>query len=79
LVRGRWVFDNWLFRDGQGRREVRVGGTLTTGSGEILHDWALAGKGLALKAMWDVQDDIAAGRLVECLVSGSFSISSARP
>ena len=67
LVRGRWVFDNWVFRDGQGRREVRVSGTLTTGSGEVMHDWAVAGKGLALKAMWDVQEDIAAGRLVECL------------
>jgi DNA-binding transcriptional LysR family regulator len=67
LVRGRWVFDDWTFCQGDGRREVHVDGTLTTSSGEILHDWALAGKGLALKALWDVRKDIAAGRLVECL------------
>jgi len=67
LVRGRWVFDHWTFRDGDGRREVRVDGTLTTSSGEVVHDWALSGKGLALKALWDVEEDLAAGRLVECL------------
>jgi len=67
LVRGRRVFDTWAFRDGDRRRDVRVAGTLTTSSGEVLHDWALAGKGLALKALWDVREDLAAGRLVECL------------
>jgi DNA-binding transcriptional LysR family regulator len=67
LVRDRRVFDRWGFRDGAGRREIRVDGALTTGSGEVLHDWALAGKGLAFKVSWDVQDDLAAGRLVECL------------
>lgn len=67
LVRGRWVFDTWAFQTGGRRRDVRVEGTLTTSSGEVLHDWALAGKGLALKALWDVQADLAAGRLVECL------------
>lgn len=67
LVRGRRVFDTWAFRDGDRRRDVRVAGTLTTSSGEVLHDWALTGKGLALKALWDVQEDLAAGRLVECL------------
>jgi DNA-binding transcriptional LysR family regulator len=71
LVRGGWVFDSWTFRDGAARREVRVDGTLTTGSGEVLHDWAIAGKGIALKALWDVRDDLAAGRLVECLADYS--------
>jgi DNA-binding transcriptional LysR family regulator len=67
LVRGRWIFDHWTFRDGDGRREVHVDGTLTTSSGEVLNDWALAGKGLALKALWDIRADLAAGRLIECL------------
>jgi DNA-binding transcriptional LysR family regulator len=71
LVRGQWVFDRWLFLDEEGRREVVVDGTLTATSGEVLHDWALAGKGMALKALWDVQDDMTAGRLVECLTEYS--------
>jgi DNA-binding transcriptional LysR family regulator len=71
LVRGRRVFDSWLFRDGDGQREVRVRGTLTASSGEVLHDWVLAGKGIAFKVLWDVKEDLAAGRLVECLADYS--------
>ena len=40
---------------------------LSTASGEVLHDWALKGRGLALKALWDIEEDLRAGRLVECL------------
>ena len=33
----------------------------------MLHDWALKGRGLVLKALWDIEDDLREGRLVECL------------
>jgi LysR family transcriptional activator of dmlA len=33
----------------------------------VLHAWALAGEGLSLEARWDVEEDLAAGRLVEVL------------
>jgi DNA-binding transcriptional LysR family regulator len=33
----------------------------------VLHEWALAGKGLAWRSMWEVGADIAAGRLVTVL------------
>ena len=64
LVRGRRVFDSWVFHNGGKRLEIRVKGNLTTTSGEVMHDWALAGKGIALKALWDVPEDLASGRLV---------------
>lgn len=67
LVRGRRVFDHWLFKENGKPREFRVQGTLSTTSGEVLHDWALAGKGLAFKVHWDLRADLEAGRLVECL------------
>jgi DNA-binding transcriptional LysR family regulator len=67
LVRGQRVFDRWLFVEDGRRREIQVRGTLSTASGEVLHDWALKGRGLALKALWDIEDDLRAGRLVECL------------
>ena len=31
--------------------------------GEVLHDWALAGKGLAWRSMWEVGTEIEAGQL----------------
>jgi DNA-binding transcriptional LysR family regulator len=67
LVRGRRVFDSWAFHNGGRRIEIRVKGNLTTTSGEVMHDWALAGKGIALKALWDVPEDLASGRLVSFL------------
>lgn len=57
----------WRFR---GEHEVitqRVVGRLATDNGELIHDWALAGLGLALKSRWDVAADLAAGRLVPLL------------
>ncbi len=67
LVRGQRIFDRWrLLRDGH-PSEIQVGGTLSTGSGEIVHDWVLQGRGLALKALWDIDDDLRRGSLVECL------------
>lgn len=57
----------WLFEiDGQ-IEAVRVGGTLECNDGAVLHDWALAGRGLAWRSMWEVRDDLRAGRLVTVL------------
>jgi DNA-binding transcriptional LysR family regulator len=67
LVRGRRVMDTWLFQDQGKRFEVIVNGTLSTTSGEVVHDWVRAGKGIALKAAWDLQPDLAAGTIVQCL------------
>ena len=67
LVRGKRVMDTWIFQD-QGRRfEVIVNGTLSTTSGEVMHDWVRAGKGIGLKAAWDLQPELAAGTIVQCL------------
>ena len=67
LVRGQMLMDRWAFRYGNEVREVRVDGRLSSTSGEVVREWALNGMGLALKAVWDIEHDLAAGRLVECL------------
>jgi len=67
LVRGRRVMDAWLFQEGGKRFEITVSGTLTTTSGEVVHNWVCAGRGIALKAAWDVQPDLEAGSIIECL------------
>ena len=46
---------------------VRVDGGLITNDGSATHAWALGGAGIALKSIWDVGDDLAAGRLVRVL------------
>ncbi|HZZ33572.1 MAG TPA: LysR family transcriptional regulator [Phenylobacterium sp.] len=67
LVRGHQVLDRWTFVDNGKPLEVRTPRTLSTNSAEVIHDWILAGHGLGLKALWDVEGDLAAGRLVELL------------
>lgn len=60
----------WVFRDAEGSANtmtVKVGGALECNHGEVLHDWALAGKGLAWRSLWEVGADIEAGRLVTVL------------
>jgi DNA-binding transcriptional LysR family regulator len=59
--------DAWLFQDHGKRFEVIVNGTLSTTSGEVVHDWVRAGKGIALKAAWDLQSELTAGTIVQCL------------
>ena len=34
---------------------------------DVLHGWALQGRGLSLEALWDVAEDLQSGRLVACL------------
>jgi DNA-binding transcriptional LysR family regulator len=67
LARRHQLLDRWRFRTDSGVEEIRVGGHLSSSSGDVLHGWALEGRGLSLEALWDVTDDLQAGRLVECL------------
>lgn len=60
-------FDHWSFIENGKVRTVHVKGRLTTTSTEVMQDWVLAGRGVGLKAEWDIEDDIAQGRLVACL------------
>lgn len=57
----------WEFVGPGGESAVRVGGRLASNNGEVIHAWALEGMGLALKSVWDVKSDMAAGRLVPVL------------
>jgi len=67
IVRGRHVFDRWTFRENGKLREIQVRGPLLSDNAEAAHSWALAGYGIAMKALWDIEEDLASGRLVELL------------
>jgi len=67
LARRHRLHDRWQFEIDGRTQQVAVSGKLSSGSGDVLHGWALAGEGLSLEAFWDVEDDVAAGRLVQCL------------
>jgi DNA-binding transcriptional LysR family regulator len=60
IIYGNPPMDRWRFADDS---SVRVKGTLSANDGEIAHTWAMQGAGLVLKSIWDVEEDIRAGRL----------------
>jgi len=45
----------------------KVGGNMVCNDGEVLHNWALNGKGLAWRSMWEVGAAIESGELVTVL------------
>lgn len=67
LVRGRRMIDRWLFQEAGAIREIHVSGRLSTTSSEVIYQWVRDGYGIGIKALWDIEEDLATGRLVECL------------
>jgi len=60
----------WVFADLEAPGQVRtikVSGRFECNDGTVLHDWALGGIGLAWRSMWEVERDLAEGRLVSVL------------
>jgi DNA-binding transcriptional LysR family regulator len=46
---------------------LRPRGRLDCSDGQVLHEWCLQGLGIAWRSTWEVQADLAAGRLVSVL------------
>ncbi len=46
---------------------LRPSGPMDCSDGQVLHNWCLAGYGIAWRSSWEVEDDIAEGRLVAVL------------
>lgn len=59
----------WIFRDPEsGQVDTwKVGGSFACNDGAVLHEWALAGRGLAWRSLWEVGQDLQEGRLTSVL------------
>jgi LysR family transcriptional activator of dmlA len=69
VVRENERFDVWRLQRERDRTEVRarVGGPLSSNSGELVRDWCLAGHGIMLRSLWDIAGALAGGELVRVL------------
>jgi DNA-binding transcriptional LysR family regulator len=45
----------------------RLAGRLDCSDGQVLHDWCVAGLGIAWRSIWEVREDLACGALVSVL------------
>ncbi len=57
----------WTFRQNGKNVTLKVTGNMVCNDGAVLHDWALSGKGLAWRSMWEVGNAIDSGKLVTVL------------
>lgn len=59
----------WAFSVDGEVTHLRPSGPLDCSDGQVLHQWCLQGLGIAWRSTWEVESDIASGRLVEVLAS----------
>lgn len=57
----------WAFNVDGELIHLKPGGPLDCSDGQVLHDWCLADYGIAWRSTWEVESEIAAGRLVAVL------------
>ncbi|MDZ7813503.1 MAG: LysR family transcriptional regulator [Ideonella sp.] len=57
----------WAFSVDGVVSHLRPGGRLDCSDGQVLHEWCLRGLGIAWRSAWEVQADLAAGRLASVL------------
>ncbi|HZN48565.1 MAG TPA: LysR substrate-binding domain-containing protein [Ramlibacter sp.] len=69
VVRENEQFGIWRLQRERDRAEVRVrvGGPLSSNSGELVRDWCLQGHGIMLRSLWDIAAALASGELVRVL------------
>ena len=57
----------WAFQVAGEVIHLKPGGPLDCSDGQVLHDWCMAGYGIAWRSTWEVEAEIAAGKLVAVL------------
>ncbi len=57
----------WTFRQHGKNITMKIAGNMVCSDGAVLHDWALNGKGLAWRSIWEVGSEIESGQLVSVL------------
>jgi DNA-binding transcriptional LysR family regulator len=65
----------WTFMENGKMVTLKVAGNMVCNDGAVLHDWALAGKGVAWRSMWEVSAEIDAGKLKTVLDAYSAPVS----
>ena len=61
------AYGNWRLSRGKQTDTVKVHGKLSTNDGEVALNWALEGRGILMRAEWDVAKYLRSGRLVQVL------------
>lgn len=63
----------WRFREDGHERVVKIAGSRMANDGDLIRRWAIDGRGIAMKSLCDVAEDVKEGRLIELLAD--FAVS----
>lgn len=58
----------WTLETAEGPRRYEVQGSFESDDGDVLTDWAVSGRGIAMKPVFEIADHLSAGRLVPVAV-----------
>jgi len=61
------AYGNWRLSRGGHTETIKVHGKLSTNDGEVALNWGLDGRGVLMRAEWDVAKYLRSGRLVQVL------------
>jgi LysR family transcriptional activator of dmlA len=61
------AFGVWRLRDGTREEVIKVTGPLSSNNGEMVVQWAVDGRGITLRSLWDVAPLLESGALVRIL------------
>ncbi len=67
MVQIRTPMTTWYFNSSQGEKSLVINPSRSCDDGALIREWAVQGSGIALKSIWDVANDLNAGRLVTVL------------
>lgn len=57
----------WKFARGKATRNVRIDPVLVSNNGEVVRQWTVQGKGIAIRSEWDAADFLQSKKLVQLL------------
>jgi LysR family transcriptional regulator, transcriptional activator for dmlA len=60
-------FGVWRLRDGTREEVIKVTGPLSSNNGEVVVQWAVDGRGIVLRSLWDIAPLLESGELVQIL------------
>lgn len=60
-------YGTWHFHQGQKAETIKVHGPLTSNDGESVIKWALEGRGIMVRSIWDAAQYLSSGQLMEIL------------
>ena len=67
MVQVRTPMTTWYFNTSEGEKSININPSRSCDDGALIRQWAMQGYGIALKSIWDVANDLKAGRLVSVL------------